>query len=202
METYQLIELPKFSSYFTATKDEAVAYFDWLIHEIPVRIRLLEKAVNSENIGADKWVADFSRNSLSELGEWYYNQVDIQTPSSEFIAAYEKRNQFAGVLSSRLSCIPSSVTLSLAVDIGLYFGGILIRNSNRLQWAFLDDKNDIDHNQAVVTGFQSNEGFSFHCNPVGLIHTLALQFIDRREPPTRLLDIYDFWHQLVSNNDK
>jgi RHS repeat-associated protein len=64
------------------SREEAKTYFKWYLSQIPIRIRILERAVRTSGDKYTKWEADMSPVSLILLGEWFADNIEIVPPSA------------------------------------------------------------------------------------------------------------------------
>ena len=188
---YSVIQPITYKPHREMTNDEATAYFDWFIKSIPERERVLETAVKSSS--DIHWEADETENSLHVLGQWFFDHIgtrarsqDDQLKEAERLgltlntALYEGRAQNWSLTNE---------AYSLAIDIGMYLGRVLIRNHNRVKWKLATGpKTDIDHHQPVLVGLSN-----IQCNPVQLMIALAYGFASKKQLPSRLLEIYKYW---------
>ena len=86
-------------------------------------------------------------------------------------------------------------TFSLAMDIGMYLGRVLLANFPSLRWEqFLGSKKFADYGQPIITGFGP-----VPLNPVRIAVTLAYGLAKARGPSKRLREVYDYWAQRVQS---
>ena len=84
-------------------------------------------------------------------------------------------------------------TFSLAVDVGMYFSQILLKNYPSLQWNQpFGGKLHIDYGQPVLAGFGA---MAF--NPVHMMTMLAYSLADKKQTGKRLREVYDIWSKKV-----
>jgi hypothetical protein len=122
--TYQTIQPPFTLVFHEMSKKELRDYRQWFLGAIPERIKILSEAVKSTS-GFENWEPDTTPESLEPLGEWFFAQVETRRRTKAEIDSV-----FAG--SSFGIEVPdwelSNKTFSLAIDIGMYLGQVLVRN--------------------------------------------------------------------------
>jgi hypothetical protein len=84
-------------------------------------------------------------------------------------------------------------TFSLAMDIGMYFGQVLMKNYPSLKWEQpLGNKRFADYGQPCLVGFGP-----VSANPVRIGHVFAHGLADKTYTGKRLREVYDHWAKLV-----
>lgn len=174
------------------SKVEANNYFNWFLDQIPVRINVLEQAVQFTP-GYEDWRADYTSESLGKLGKWFYERVETrQRTEGEKVDIYGKApDWFRNVEVQDWELTNRS--FSLAMDIGMYLSQVLVKNLPDLQWMLVEKpKNDMDFQQPVLKGTGR-----LVFNPVSTMVTLAYGFARNNKSPDRLREIYDIWANLL-----
>jgi hypothetical protein len=105
-------------------KKELRRYYQWFMDVLPERIKELAAAVR-ETPGFESWQPDFTPASLDALGQWFAGQVETRSRTQGELQAIRDRLVFpmdipAEELTNR--------TFSLAMDIGMYFSQVLMKN--------------------------------------------------------------------------
>jgi hypothetical protein len=167
------------------SKEELKAYWEWFFQVMPQRIDQLARAVKSTP-GFENWEADYTRESLTVLGEWFLHQVDTRKRATREIGEIKSRLTFPiDIPDEELT----NRSFSLAMDIGMYFGRVVVKNLPRTRWDQpLKSKDFADFGQPVITGFGA-----VPLNPVRIAVTLAYAFSSKDQPGTRLRALYDVW---------
>lgn len=186
---YTTIQPPFTLKFREMSRQELKEYFRWFLDVSPVRIRELTKALR-ETSGFEGWQADETPLSLDRLGEWFATQVEARVRTDD------ERMEIAGRSNYPIE-VPSeeltSRTFSLAMDVGMYLGRVLVRNHPSLQWDLpLGDKKFVDYGQPVLVGFGA-----VPMNPVRLVVTLAYGLLSNKQSGKRLREIYDYWSRQV-----
>lgn len=80
-------------------------------------------------------------------------------------------------------------TVSKAIDVGMYFGMVLLKNHPSSRWDFkTESKRFADYGQPVIVGF----GAAI-LNPVRIAITLAYGVAAGTQSGSRLGQVYQFW---------
>src|SRR5262249_31375299 len=156
---------------------ELMEYFRWFIDIVPERIHELETTL-SESKPFDSWRPDYFPDSLQMLGDWLATQVKTRSRTSEELQHIAARAAFPiEVAREELT----DRTFSLAMDIGMYFGQVLLKNHESLEWDLpLGDKEFVDYGQPVIVGFGD-----LSLNPVRIVITLAYGIASNRQTGRR-----------------
>jgi hypothetical protein len=183
--SYDLLTPPFNPDFIGMPRDELARYRDWFLAVIPERVAQLERVVRA-TAGFEAWTADGTPGSLSALGQWFATQVSTRPLGADELKAMEKR------LSYPIEISPEDLdhrTLSLAVDIGIYFSQVLMRNVAGLRWEQdLTDKRNADYGRLVVVG-----SGRVPLNPVAIMITLAYGFVRKSKTADRLAELYPIW---------
>ena len=149
--SYELVRPPLAAGFEQAPKAALRAYRQWFEAAIPGRIEVLREAVRA-TVGFRRWKPDLTPASLDPLGRWLEGQVGTRRLTKAEVAAIEAE-------SARTFPIPipertlSDRTLSLAMDIGMYVGTVVLRNVANTRWDQpLRGKLNADYGQMVLQG--------------------------------------------------
>lgn len=164
-------------------KKELETYRAWFHEVMPERIAELTKAVKSTS-GFESWEADETAGSLEKLGEWFERQVESRRNTQE------EMNEIQSKLTFPIDIPEEGLTnrsFSLAMDIGMYFGRVVLKNLSGTRWDQpLKNKNFADYGQLVIMGFGT-----VPLNPVRVLVMTAYGI--SRKQPARLRDLYEVW---------
>lgn len=178
--TQKLVEMPK---------KELRHYFQWFMEVLPQRVNELTEAVRATP-GFETWQADRSPDSLDKLGDWFAGQVETRKRTKEEVQAIENRLSFPMEIDEWQL---TNQTFSLAMDIGMYFSQVLLKNYPSLEWEQpLRSKRFVDYGRPVLTGFGH-----VSLNPVRIAVTLAYGLVDKSKTGKRLREVYDYWAERV-----
>lgn len=127
--TYQLISPPCALDFVALTKQELKKYNEWFVAIVPERVATLQSCV-SASAGHFSWSANFDPASLVELGDWFALQVTTRDRTQSEALAIEARLTFPmNVPHEELT----DETVSKAIDVGMYFGTVLLKNHPSLR---------------------------------------------------------------------
>ncbi len=178
--TLKLREMPR---------NELYRYFQWFIDVLPERVVELAQAVK-QTPGFETWQPDCTPASLDTLGEWFPRQVEMRNRTQEELQAIKDRLAFPVEISGEEL---TNRTFSLAMDVGMYFSQVLLKNYQTLRWEQpTNDKKFADYGQAVLMGFSNAP-----LNPVRIILVLARSIANKKQTGKRLRELYNIWAKLV-----
>lgn len=187
--SYATIQLPFTLNLREMPKRELRQYFQWFMDVLPQRLTELANAVK-ETSGFETWQPDTTPASLDTLGIWFAGQAETRKRSQQELQEMKDRQTFPidiprGELTSR--------TFSLAMDIGMYFSQVLVKNHPSLKWEQpLGNKRFVDYGQPSLAGFGP-----VTLNPVAIAVTLAYGLASKNKTGKRLREVYDYWAQRV-----
>ena len=152
---YNQIQFPStrvFNNPRGSTPAEGQELLEWLIRNKDERIAVLEKAVKS-TLSFEDWKADYKPASLKRLGEWFAGNIKTRPRSEEEIqvevAKLQEQFKFLGK-EIRETEVADSQTISIAYDIGIYFGEILRKKDAGTNWILIPSTKYYDSNQPVL----------------------------------------------------
>jgi len=167
------------------SKKEFVAYREWFHAVMPERTAELTNEVKS-TAGFENWEANFTIDSLGPLGEWFRLGVETRKRTDAEMSEIKSRLTFpidipAEELTDR--------TFSLAMDIGMYFGQVIIKNLPGTRWDQpLKSPRLADYGHPVIMGFGK-----MILNPIRIAVTLAYAFAYKERSGARLRELFDIW---------
>ncbi len=182
---YSVIQPPFTLKFREMPKQELKAYFEWFSTILSERIATLEAEVRRAT-AHDFWRADFSPQSLEGLGEWFAGEVKVLAKTHEEVEAIEAKLAFQiEVPGEQLT----NRTFSLAMDIGMYFSQVILKNLRGTRWDQpLRNEKFADYGQPVIMGFGS-----VPLNPVRIVVMLAYGIANKKQTGGRLRELYDTW---------
>lgn len=189
---YEIIQPPFTLKFRFMSRVEANNYFNWFMDQIPIRISILERAVQS-TLGYEDWRADYTPESLRKLGQWFYEHIETRKRTEEEkVDIYGKApDWFRNVEMEDWEL--TNRTFSLAMDIGMYLSQVFVKNIPDLKWVLVEKpKNDSNYQQPVLKGTEK-----LVLNPVSIMVTLAYGFARNNKSPGRLRELYDIWAHLL-----
>ncbi len=182
--TYTLIQPPFTLKFREMSKKELKDYYQWFMAILPDRLDELCQVVKQTS-GFQNWTPDFTPDSLNILGEWFLLQVETRKRSQEELQEMKNQQTFPiDIHNEELT----DRTFSLAIDIGMYFSQVLIKNNPSLSWKQpFGNKKFADYGQPLLTGFGV-----VSLNPIRIATSLAYGLSDRTRNGKRLREIYDY----------
>ncbi len=188
---YQLINnLPIDFNFNSKTKEELKMYNQWFIENKSQRINSLIELVKS-NSEFENWQSDFTLNSLKQLGKWLTTSIETEKLSE--IKYNEKRANTPDYINIR-DWELTAKTLSILVDVAIYFGETFIKEHSDLKWQqyFSKIKKDINHGHVVI------KLKKMELNPVWLIYILGGKLADKeRNNVDCLINLFNTWEKFV-----
>jgi hypothetical protein len=168
------------------SKKDLSAYATWFHKVTPERISELTKAVKNTP-GYESWEPDLTPESLDALGRWFEAQVETRKKTVDEIQETREKLTFPiDIPEEELT----NKSFSLAMDIGMYFGQVILKNLPGTRWDQpLRNKRDADYGQPVIMGFGAAP-----LNPLSIGVTTAYA-ISRRKP-ARLRELFDTWAKM------
>jgi hypothetical protein len=184
--TYSIIQPPFTLKFHEMTKKDLIAYAAWFHDSAPGRIAELTGAVKSSS-HYESWEPTVTPESLEDLGRWLESQVETRTLRGEEIEETRAKLTFPiDIPGEDLT----NRTFSLAMDIGMYFAQVVLKNLPGTRWAQpLRNKNFADYGQPVIMGFGT-----VPLNPVRVMVTTA--YAISRKKPAHLRGLYETWARM------
>lgn len=184
--TYSIIQPPFTLQFRDMAKKDLIAYAAWFHDSASERIDELTRAVK-ETPGYESWEPNVTPESLEGLGRWFESQIETRKKRDAEIE--ETRAKFTFPID-----IPdeelTNRTFSLAMDIGIYFARVVLKNLPGTRWDQpLGNKKFADYGQPVIMGFGT-----VPLNPVRVIVTNAYKVANRERVHLRRL--YDTWARM------
>lgn len=187
--TYSAIQPPFTLKLREMPKKELNRYFQWFMDVLPQRVNELAEAVK-QTPGFETWQADCTPASLDTLGEWFAGQVETRNRTEEELQAIKDRLVFQVDISGEEL---TNRTFSLAMDVGMYFSKVLLKNYPALRWEQpLNDKKFVDYGQPVLMRFSNAP-----LNPVRIVVVLARSIANKKQTGSRLRELYNIWSKLI-----
>ncbi len=100
------------------TAKHAKRYLEWFRSVVPERIALLESEVRKDDVGLG-WEADFTPESLKQLGAWFVSKVATEVCEPVPVILHQRQ---IDTINYKLT----GETYTRSFDAGIYFGEILI----------------------------------------------------------------------------
>ncbi|MCI1763448.1 hypothetical protein [Heyndrickxia oleronia] len=174
------------------TKKEAENHFNWYLSEIPNRIALLRETFSKTGEGKIEDL-DFTPKSLQKIWEWFLPNIEIISKSDDEIneEINEIPVQFKDIISIDRRKF-STGTLSIGMDIAIYFAEIFIKNYDNLTWGLITKPKSLVYvNRPVVVGFSSG----VELDPRLLVYNLILNKMDGSAKKEDLYNLFEVWEE-------
>lgn len=189
---YPLLAPPFTLKFGEMSKKELDDYFEWYLDQIPKRIIVLEREVTRTQ-GFEDWRADYSPESLDQLGEWFERQIETRQRTEEEIAAMKAGLEWPASQIEIPRLELTNKTYSLAFDIGMYLSQVLLKNVPGIRWEHKTkgSKRWIEYGQPILVGWVKRvKTDSF--NPTRVIVSLAFSLARKEESGKELRDILEY----------
>jgi hypothetical protein len=144
-----------------------------------------------ESAETAQWERTRTPQSLELLGHWFAQEVTIALRSDKEIAYEQSKLAIpVEVSSTRLS----DRTLSICVDVGMYFSQVILKNVPGTAWSQDLAKSSMDYGQPVITGFGK-----VRLNPVRVILVRASKAArGLLNEAASLRELYDLWAHMAN----
>jgi hypothetical protein len=187
--TYDTLRPPFTLNLREMPESELKRYFQWFLKVLPEREKELAETVR-ETPGFEAWRPDCTPDSLDTLGGWFAGQVETRNRTPEEIQRMQGGQTFSFAIANEEL---TERTFSLAMDIGMYFSQVMLKNHPSLEWEQpLGSKRNVDYGQPSLSGFGV-----VTLNPVGIAVTLTYGLAEKKKTGKRLREVYEYWTKQV-----
>lgn len=157
---------------------------DWFFSVKNGRLEILFQTVFNTN------KIEFSKNHLQTL--FYYLRDNVAVRDKTEREKDEARQQIPELFRGKHSFddyLYMEPTVSLVLDIAIYFGEYIIIEVPNAYWTFLDIDDRIGNMRPIIM----RKGKTVECNPIWLLRILLKQIDNNRESEDRLVDLFETW---------
>lgn len=189
MEYNIINNLPIDYKFSTKSKKELKLYEQWFWENKDKRISELFHLVSS-TMGFENWVADFTPDSLKELGSWLKQNTETEKiPEEEFKKKRAEIPAYIEVGDRDLTI----KTRSFLVDAGIYFGEVFIHTypNLKLDQYFSKLRNDNNQGHMVVDLGKKK------LNPIWILYIIGLGFADTSEDELSIFNTFNIWSKYL-----
>jgi hypothetical protein len=187
---YEPFSFPASSSFREMSSEEAQDYFENFVQTVPERISEIQRqlALTGSDI-----VLDFSVDSVSQLGAWFDAHVEARAKTTEELL--EEYADTPDWLRDRISKDTlTSQTISLCMDIGIYFAETLRRYHPHLKWALRRaPANDVSFRQPVLVPFKN-----VYFNPFIIMLNVAGDVKSGKSAGEEVARLFRVWESFVT----
>ena len=193
--TYDIL-IPKLGkSIFQLTEEEAAAYFEWYMEQVPQRVTYVSQVCAKElHIPVERM--DCSPESLLLIWKWFRKRARTEPA---ILSEEEKKHP---AYANGMLCNKRQLTLEteyIIRDIGMYLGETLRKNLPQLYWTFYTKpKRSFFVNHPLIKGFVDTSPGApreIEFEPIHMAGVQASKILSKKSKETDLFDIYTIWAQ-------
>ena len=198
LKKYDIVELPEQflnKTFREFSKTEASEYLSWNNSIQDERISCLESSVRCTH---PKWNADFSKESLVVLYDWFEKNVSFRSKTSEEYNADLNKLEKTPLLKNAIEVSDKTLddrTVSICFDIGIYFARCIDCELGNTHWKYIEKpKSDIFYHQPVLT----TDRAKIDLNPRNIIEVCARKTLEGLQNKQTFVQLYDIWIKMLS----
>ncbi|WNM07527.1 hypothetical protein RI056_10435 [Komagataeibacter nataicola] len=168
-------------------------YRNWFISNIENRIRVLNNTLKTSDFPI-KIDLDYSYESVKMLSEWLAKHVESVKLNEEEKEKIKNSQPFPIAIPES---VISSVTKSLAFDVGIYLGEVLRKKNPWVIWKQVSTgKRNYFYGQMVLVGLGKVDICPMHIVEVFCVGVKEGEYTDGK----RLLSLFNMWREKAQNN--
>ena len=175
-------------SFFELTARQTKEYFNWYMEQNPYRLSQLWEYMKRERPEMEPF--DYSPESLLPLWEWYETKIEQVPMTAKEIES--RVRMFPKYLESEIRKNTKKFTdetLSLALDISIYLGEVVVKNHPHLRWNYRTrPKREFSVYRPVIDGL--NDKMTFE--PSQVLFVLMLKST-KGQNKNRLYELFYHW---------
>lgn len=138
---------------------------------------------------------DYTPESLINLGEFFICAIDTEKLSPKEYAMLRAK------YPPEISVDDFKFTIrswSLMVDVGIYFGEVMIRNHKNMEWKqnIIKDKRDIERGYMVI--ILNHNKYKPYMNPIWVSGIMASKVADNTFSSTGIYELYNYYCEKVA----
>jgi hypothetical protein len=191
LQDYDYFQFPLDPSCREMSDRQAEIYFESFVEGIPRRLAVLQRAIKAS--GDTVLLLDYSFDSLRPLGDWFGNHIETCLLTQDELI--QKKKPYPSWLHDYIPPDTFTIeTVSLIMDVGIYFAETLRHRHPILKWDLLRlPPNNISYNQPVVVPFRDGD----HLYPFLIIFNVAGKQTKGENPADVLPKLFQVWENLV-----
>lgn len=195
--TYDIL-IPKLGkSIFQLTEEEAAAYFEWYMEQVPQRVAYVSQVCAKElHISVDRM--DCSPESLLLIWKWFRKRAKTEP----VILSEEEKNHPAyanGMFRNKRQL--TLETEYIIRDIGMYLGETFRKNYPQIYWTYYTKpKRSFFVNHPLLKGFVDTSPGApreMEFEPIHMAGVQACKILSKKSRETDLFDLYTIWAQKI-----
>ncbi len=197
MSEYKLVLVPeKFSGkkFREFSKKEAAEYLEWFLSVQDERLSYLEEMVKRD---FPEWQADYSRDSLVTLYEWFKKNVSYRLKTPEEYEADLKALEKTPLLKKVIKISDKTLSykaVSVCFDSGIYFGRCINHALKDAYWKYLEKpKNELFYHRPVL----ATEKTKVVLEPVHIMGVSAESILSNSPNKKTFTQLYDTWIRVL-----
>jgi hypothetical protein len=191
LQDYDCFQFPLDPSCREMSDRQAEIYFESFVKGMPQRLAVLQRAIKVS--GDAGLLLDYSFDSLSSLGEWFGNHIETRLLTQDELI--QKKKPYPSWLHDYIP--PDTFTLetvSLIMDVSIYFAETLRHRHPVLKWALLRlPPDNISYHQPVVVPFHDGD----HLYPFLIMFNVAGKHTKGENTAEVLPKVFQVWEALV-----
>jgi hypothetical protein len=157
-------------------------HHDWFMNIKNKRLDIFCKEVFSTH------KAELTENNLQVIYSYIQDNLVVRKRTDEEI---EKERRNLPLYLQKVHKVPDydiiEPTFSIIFDAGIYFGELLMKDTNETSWEMERDINMIDYGKPIII----NKDLGIRINPFAIFYLMILRIQDGKENKNILLDGYN-----------
>ena len=195
---YNIIELPiEFinKTFRNFSKTEASEYLEWSKSIQNERIAYLENIVKCTY---PEWNADFSKESLVVLYNWFEQNVSFRVKTASEYKDELNQLESTPLLKDVIAVSDPTLddkTVSICFDTGILFAKCISCKLGGTYWKYVEKpKSDIFYHQPVLT----SENAKVDLNPRNIMEVCARKTLENLQNKQTFIQLYDVWVKMLA----
>ncbi len=191
-----VLEPEKFSgkTFQEFSKKEAAEYLEWFLSVQEERLAYLEEMVKRD---FPEWQADYSRDSLVTLYEWFKKNVSYRLKTPEEYEADLKELEKTPLLKKVIQVSNTTLsdkTVNVCFDTGIYFARCINHVLKDAYWKYLEKpKDDFFYHRPVLT----TEKTKVVLEPVHIMLICARSVLSNSPNKKTFTQLYETWIRVL-----
>ncbi|MBQ7005119.1 MAG: hypothetical protein IJN68_01660 [Clostridia bacterium] len=191
--TYDILVPNLEKSIFKLNEDEAAAYFDWFMDQVPQRVAYVSN-ICAKELKIPLYCMDCSPESLLLLWKWFRKRA--KTELVELSSTDTEHPNY----SNGTFCNKRQLTLEteyIVRDVGMYLAETFRKEHPQIYWSYYTEpKRSFFVNHPILRGFvdmTTGNPFDAEFEPIHMTGIQAKKILLNKSKDTDLFDIYTIW---------